>query len=186
MTPEASGSPRRTPYRLVELALWAVVGLLFVARVVPQARAALGIGSRAMPAPSVTLAMLDGGTLPLQDLRGQVVLVNFWASWCPPCRAEMPGFQKVYDAKHAAGFTVIGISTDELPLPAVPDFLREHAITYPVALATAEAVDAFGGVSVLPSSFLIDRKGRLRYTVHGMFAGVALQAAVERLLAERR
>ena len=94
----------------------------------------MGIGGTA--APAVTFDMLDGGALPLRDLKGQVVLVNFWATWCPPCRAEMPGFQKVYEAKHAAGFTVVGVSTDELPRARVASFLHDHDIGYPVAMAT--------------------------------------------------
>lgn len=180
------GSPsRRWPWRAIEAALWVLVALLVVVRIVPQARAALGIGSRATPAPPVTFAMLDGSSVSLRSLEGRVVLVNFWASWCPPCRAEMPGFQKVYDARRGDGFTVVGVSTDEGPLPGVVAFLKDHAITYPVALATPEAVAAFGGVSSLPTSILIDRRGRLRYTVRGIFAGPALRAAVDRLLAER-
>jgi len=170
--------------RLVEAVLWAGVVALFVIRVVPQARAAVGWGAAGQRAPGVTFAMLDGTDLPLARLKGQVVLVNFWATWCPPCRAEMPGLESVYEAKHGAGFTVVGVSLDDKTPPQVAAFLRDHGIAYPVAMGTSEAVAAFGGVSSLPTSYLIDRDGRVRYTVHGMFEGVALRAAVDRLLAE--
>jgi len=154
-------------------------------RVAPQVRAAVGWKPAGTAAPAVTLDMLEGGAVPLGALKGQVVLVNFWATWCPPCRAEMPGLESLYEAKHAAGFTVVGVSLDEKAPPEVAAFLYDHHIAYPVAMATPEVVAAFGGVSSLPTSYLIDRNGRVRYTVQGMFAGVALRAALDRLLAER-
>jgi cytochrome c biogenesis protein CcmG/thiol:disulfide interchange protein DsbE len=174
----------RSLVRVVEVSLWLGVAGLFLWRIAPQVEAAAGWNAGGTSAPAVTLDMLDGRALRLPDLRGQVVLVNFWATWCPPCRAEMPGFQKVYDAKRAAGFTVLGISMDELPRRDVAGFLHDHAITYPVAMATRDAVVAFGGINSFPTSFLIDRQGRVRYTVQGIFAEPTLRAAVDRLLAE--
>jgi peroxiredoxin len=179
-------STRRPVFRIIEALLWAVVAGLFLWRVAPQVRAAAGWGSAGTDAPAVTFEMLDGSALPLRQLKGQVVLVNFWATWCPPCRAEMPGFQRVYDARHSDGFTVVGVSTDEGSRQQVASFLRDHAISYPVAVATQQTVAAFGGVSSLPTSLLIDRQGRVRYTVRGIFAEVTLRAAIDRLLAEGR
>jgi peroxiredoxin len=180
------GSPRRTLFRVLEMTLWLVVAGLFLWRVSPQVRAAVGWGSAGVDAPAVTFDMVDGGALRLDALKDQVVLVNFWATWCPPCRAEVPGFQKTYEARHADGFTVVGVSTDELPPARVASFLHDHGITYPVAMASPQVVAAFGGISSLPTSFLIDRRGRVRYTVRGIFAAVTLRAAVDRLLAEGR
>lgn len=173
-------------FRAIEALLWVVVAGLFLWRVAPQVRAAAGWGPAGADAPAVTFEMLDGSALALRDLKGQVVLVNFWATWCPPCRAEMPGFQKVYESRHAAGFTVVGVSTDELPRPRVESFLRDHRIGYPVAMATQQTEAAFGGVSSLPTSYLIDRKGRVRYVVRGIFAEFTLRSAIDRLLAEGR
>jgi len=179
--------PRRSMlWRAVEAALWTGVLGLLVVRIAPQLQAALGWRRAGVEAPAVTLETLDGGVAALGQLKGRVVLVNFWATWCPPCRAEMPGLESVYEDRRAAGFTVLGISLDERPPAEVSAFLRDHAIRYPVAMATPEAVAAFGGVSTLPTSYLIDRRGRMRYTVPGLFAGVALRAAVDRLLAEPR
>jgi cytochrome c biogenesis protein CcmG/thiol:disulfide interchange protein DsbE len=179
-----AGSARPAPLRVIEAALWLVVAGLFVLRVAPQVRAAVGWRSAGADAPAVTFDMLDGAALPLQELRGQVVLVNFWATWCPPCRAEMPGFQKVYDARHADGFTVVGVSMDQGPRAQVASFLHDHAISYPVAMATPQVDAAFGWINSFPTSFLIDRRGRVRYAVRGIFAGAALRAAVDRLIAE--
>ncbi len=178
--------PRRAFWKRVSLetVLWVAVAGLVIYRVAPQARAALGLGSGGSTVPALTLPRLDGGTLNLAGLRGQVVLVNFWATWCPPCRFEMPGFEKVYRDRHADGFTIVGISADQGPSSAVKSFLRERAITYPVAMATAEAMSAFGGVNTFPTSFLVDRKGVIRYTVQGIFAETTLRQAVQRLLDE--
>ena len=179
-----AASTRRSKFRSIEAGLWAVVGLLFVWRVAPQARAAFGWSASGNAAPAVTLSLLDGRPQPLADLKGRVVLVNFWATWCPPCRAEMPGFQKIYDATRSAGFTVLGISMDDKSPAEVASFLHDRGLTYPVAMATEQAVAAFGGINDYPTSFLIDRRGRIRYTVRGIFAPVTLRMAVDRLLAE--
>jgi cytochrome c biogenesis protein CcmG, thiol:disulfide interchange protein DsbE len=174
--------------RVVEGLLWLVVAVLFVWRITPQLRAAVGgpADGDGFDARRVTLDLLNGTALPLDALKGQVVLVNFWATWCPPCRAEMPGFQAEFDARRGQGFTVVGISTDQGSRHAVAAFLQEHHITYPVAMTTRETDAAFGGINDLPTSFLLDRRGRVRYTVRGIFAPEMLRAAVDRLLAEGR
>lgn len=177
--------PVRRAVRYAEWGLWAVVLGLFIWRVSPQVQAAVGWGGTRSNAPGVSFELLDGRVVPLEDLRGQVVLVNFWATWCPPCRAEMPGFQKVYAAKRAQGFTVVGVSMDEGSVQQVSAWLRQRSIDYPVAFGTAAVVAGFGGVNSYPTSFLIDRQGRVRYTVQGIFAEMTLRAAVDRLLAER-
>ncbi|HEX6558660.1 MAG TPA: TlpA disulfide reductase family protein [Longimicrobiales bacterium] len=177
--------PGRSRLRFaLEMLFGAGLLVLAIYRLAPQARAALGANADGTMAPPVMLEMLDGSTTSLAQLRGRVVLVNFWATWCPPCRFEMPGFQKVYEARKADGFVIIGLSADEGPRSHVVDFLRERRITYPVGIATSSAASAFGGMNGLPTSFLIDRKGRIRYRVSGVFTEVALGQAVDRLLAE--
>jgi cytochrome c biogenesis protein CcmG/thiol:disulfide interchange protein DsbE len=178
---ETSG---RSRLRVVEASLWLIVAGLFIWRITPQLRAAVGHHPTEIDAPAVALPTLDGGSLHLAELKGQVVLVNFWASWCPPCRAEMPGFQAVYDARRGDGFTVVGVSMDQGSPLHVSTFLRDHQITYLVALATPDAIAAFGNVTDLPSSFLLDRRGRIRYTVRGIFAPATLRTVVDQLLAE--
>jgi len=186
--PMPNARPRSSRWRVIrilEIALWVAVGGLFVVRVTPQVRAAFGWGHGGPDAPAVTFDLLQGGPQPLKDLRGQVVLVNFWATWCPPCRAEMPGFERIYEARHRDGFTVVGVSMDESTRLQIASFLADHHVTYPVATYTPDLVAAFGGVNTFPTSFLIDRRGRVRYTVRGIFAEPALRAAIDRLLAEK-
>jgi peroxiredoxin len=153
-------------------------------RIAPQVQAALGAGAGGSVAPTFQLRTLDGPPVTLEQYRGQVVLVNFWATWCPPCRFEMPGFQRVYEDKRDQGFVILGISTDQGSEGDVREFLEERGITYPVAPATRRVVQDFGGVQALPTSFLIDREGRVRQEVKGFFAEPALRMAVDHLLAE--
>lgn len=164
--------------------LW--IGLLaFVGyRIWPQIAAAAGVSSANVVAPAFAVTTLDGRTVSLESLRGQVVLVNFWATWCPPCRVEMPGFQQVYEARRDRGFTIVGVATDIGGSSTVRRFTAERGITYPIAMANGEVVRGFGNPNMLPTSFLIDRQGRIRHEVRGIFASVALSQAVDRLLAE--
>jgi len=164
--------------------LWIAVLAFLGFRVWPQLSAAIGIGGSGIEAPDFELQTLDGEPISLSGLEGQVVLVNFWATWCPPCRAEMPGFQRVYEANRERGFTIVGLSTDVGGTGPVRDFLVEYGITYPVAMANASVVRDFGGSNMLPTSYLIDREGRIRHTVKGYFAEAALSRAVANLIAE--
>ena len=153
-------------------------------RLSPQVVAALAAGTGVTQMPPVALTTLDGAPLGTEQLAGKVVLVNFWATWCPPCRFEMPGFQRVYDARKDQGFVILGLSTDRGGSGAVREFLAERGIAYPVAMAPAEVVRDFGGVRALPTSFLIARDGTIRHEVKGIFAEPTLRLAVDRLLAE--
>jgi peroxiredoxin len=181
------GSPewrqvRRRLIIVVDVVLFAAVLVLLYQRALPQAAAALGLGSGSDPAPAFRLATLDGDSVSLDGLRGSVVLVNFWASWCAPCRIEMPGFERVYRQRRDDGFVIVGIATDRWAEDRVRAFVLEHDITYPILLGTGEVVRAYGGVTALPESFLIDRQGRVRHRVVGYFAEPALRAAVDRML----
>jgi len=162
-----------------------VVLLAWVAqRVGPQVAAALGINLGVQETPQIDVTTLTGARFSLAEHRGQVVLVNFWATWCRPCRIEMPGFQKVYERYQDRGFTILGLSTDAGGGSVVEAYVEERGVDYPVAMATPPLRREFGGVREIPSSFLVDREGRIRYTVRGFWAGPALSAAVKRLIEE--
>lgn len=173
----------RAAMRFEAIAWVALAGFLGY-RIWPQAAAAFGVSAASVAAPDFQVTTLDGQVLSSEQLRGKVVLVNFWATWCPPCRVEMPGFQAVYDRRKDSGFVVLGISTDAGGPDNVKRFLAERRITYPVAMASGSVVQRFGGANVLPTSFLIDRAGRIRHEIRGIFASIALEQAVDRLLAE--
>ena len=153
-------------------------------RLQPQTWAALGLGAENTEVSGETIETLDGTLLSLEDLKGQVVLVNAWATWCAPCVLEMPGFQRVYEDYKDQGFTVLGISRDQGSPDLVRAFLREKEITYPVAMAWQASLDGFGEVGALPTSYLLGKDGKIKHRVEGLFAEPALRMAVKGLLSE--
>ena len=153
-------------------------------RLWPHVGALLGVraGDRTRPEASVTL--LDGRPLSLAALRGQVVLVNVWATWCAPCRVEMPLLEQTWQRHRAAGFVLLGASVDRGDPATVRAFLAEHGISYPVAIVGADVIQALGGVVGYPTSILIGRDGRVRHRVMGPIGPVTLEPAIRRALAE--
>lgn len=132
-------------------------------------------------APDFSLTGLSGNRVRLGDYHGKVVLVNFFASWCPPCRTEMPGFQRTYAAYRGRGFAVIGIALDDVS----PSLLRKMKIDYPVAHANDQAVNAYGAVWSIPVSFLIGKDGRIVKKTTGLYPEGCLARDVEQALRER-
>ncbi len=116
------------------------------------------------PAPDFILPLLDGGQLRLSSLRGKVVLLDFWATWCVPCREETPHFVELQKKYGDRGLQIIGVSMDDSPDPVHP-FYQQFHINYPVVMGTAEVGSAYGGVLGLPIAFLIDRDGGI-YAKH--------------------
>jgi peroxiredoxin len=182
----ASRARRARLGRWIEGIAWVVLLAFVGSRLWPQLAAAIGVEATSTLAPDFRLVTLDGREVTRESLRGKVVLVNFWATWCPPCRVEMPGFQRLWASRRDSGFVVLGLSADRTGPEQVAGFLRERGYDYPVAMATREVEQGFGGAPVLPTSFLVDREGRVRHVVRGIFTEVALARAVDRLLAEPR
>ncbi len=121
----------------------------------------IGIGK---PVPDFVLQDLHGNPITLSDFRGKTIVLNFWATWCPPCRAEMPDLQEVYDQRLDQDDLVV-LAVDLLSednTSAVADFIEEFALTFPVVLAADESVVERYGVRGLPATFFIDRDGVLR------------------------
>ena len=127
--------------------------------------------------PDFSTTNADGGTLRLSDFKGKVVLINFWATWCGPCRTEIPdliALQKKYGAK---GFTVLGISDDDAPERA-RDFARTNKMMYPIGMATPDLKKQFGGVPGLPTSFLLDRNGKIVWSQEGVRQDVTMESVL--------
>ena len=153
-------------------------------RLLPHLGAVVGVESGPATTPAYAFVSLEGEPLSDASLRGKVVLVNFWATWCTPCRVEMPALQRMHERHAAEGFVVVGLAVDRASTQHVRDFVRDRGVTYPVAHVDGMAEAIFGGVRGYPTSFLLDRQGKIRHTVIGPVAPVSLEPAVRRLLAE--
>lgn len=138
-------------------------------------------------APDFTLTTLEGRTVQLSALRGQAVLVNFWATWCPPCRAEMPALEQVYRAYRDQGFVVLAVNASDQDGGDVPAFVAAYGLTFPILLDQDGAVQRRYQVEAFPTSFFIDRRGVVQdVVVGGPMSEAGLRVRVERLLQEGR
>lgn len=138
----------------------------------------------AKPAPPFTLESVDGQSVSLSDYQGQVVLINIWATWCPPCVREIPRLERVYDEYKDQGFVILGINTtyqDKLDL--VTQFVRDQNMSYPVLLDNDGAVGTVYGGRLMPTSYLIDRTGKIVVTKVGEVDEAQLREQVAALLA---
>jgi peroxiredoxin len=138
-----------------------------------------------VPAPDFTLDDAVGRRLQLSSLRGKVVLLNFWATWCPPCKIEIPWFAEFtrrYGDQHLA---VIGVSLDEDGWASVRPYAEHNKINYSLAIVNDEISGAYGGVGTLPATFLIDRQGRVAAKHVGIVARSEYETEIARLLAEK-
>ena len=124
----------------------------------------------AAPAPDFTLRSMGGSNLRLQEQRGQVVLVNFWATWCGPCRQEMPQLNRLYEKYKGSGFVLLGVNVDEDTRKAA-DVAAKLGVTFPVLLDTEKTVSKLYDLSTMPSTVIIDRDGKVRYVHRGYLAG---------------
>jgi peroxiredoxin len=137
-------------------------------------------------APAFVLPGLGGTPVHLSDHRGRVVLLNFWATWCPPCRAEMPSMEKLYQAYRDRGLVILAISGDRAGTQVVESFVEELGLTFLIVLDPADEVFAQYGVRGLPTSYLLDRRGRIVSAEAGArdWNSKAARQVVEALLRE--
>jgi peroxiredoxin len=146
------------PLRIMPLLVFAAVLSMPVAAGVPQA------------APDFTLPRRAGGELHLHELKGQVVMINFWASWCGPCRQEMPLLEQIQARYEPLGFTLLGVNV-EPDRSAATAWLKDMSVSFPILFDEKSEVAGRFGVEGMPSSVFIDREGNVRYVHRGFKPG---------------
>jgi peroxiredoxin len=156
-------------FRFVTFAKCAVaLAMMFAVSAVPAALPGTG-----QAAPDFTLKSASGQNLRLRELRGEVVLINFWASWCGPCRQEMPLLNKIHEQYRKAGFTLLGVNIDDDPA-AARDMARKLGVAFPVLLDTDKRVSKLYDVDTMPATLLVDRSGKVRYVHRGYRPGLEI------------
>jgi peroxiredoxin len=162
-----------------------------------------GRGSEPVSAPNLSLRALNGETVRLSDYRGQVMVLNFWATWCPPCRAEIPEFAHIYRSYRNRKVVVIGVSVDGEGIERVRSFSEEHDIPYPVVIGDEDATLAFsrlegiptvlnggsdkvvmesGRIEAIPTTFIVDQEGRIYRKHVGYRERTHIEADLQHLL----
>ncbi len=134
------------------------------------------------PAPNWQLNDLNGKTVKFSDFRGKVVILDFWATWCAPCRVEIPHFAELQKQYGDKGLTVIGISLDEQGPEAVKEFVKRLDVNYTIVTGNQKVVEAYGGVYAIPTTFVIDRQGRIVSEHVGYDDKVVFEKEIQSLL----
>ncbi len=129
-----------------------------------------------------TLKDIDGKTVKLSDYKGKVVLLNFWATWCGPCRIEIPWFIEFQKTYKDRGFTVIGVALDDEGWEVVKPYVQEKQINYPVLVGDAVTEQAFGPIESLPTTLIIDKEGRIANAHVGLIGKRDYASDIEHLL----
>ena len=178
------GDPRdRRRIRPVRVALWG--GLLLVVAGCLDEGTPADAGEPRRRAPEFTLPTLDGTEVRLASLRGRVAILDFWATWCPPCEVQMPILDALWEdereRREGPGLAVIGVSVDTRPAHEVEAWVEERGFEYPIALGDQQLARAFGAIG-FPTLVVLDPKGR----IHTRHVGVLSRAELDEILAEIR
>jgi peroxiredoxin len=137
-------------------------------------------------APDFSLRAVDGRSVRLSDFRGKVVLLNFWATWCAPCRVEMPWLAEFSRMYRSQGLEVVGVAMDDGDQESVERFVRDRHVDYPILLKDQATGDAYGGLRYLPQTFLIAGDGRVLQRSYGVRSKDAFNSDIGRALSVRR
>ena len=148
------------------------------AEIIEQSNVFAGIDA----ASDFSLPTLKGETLRLSSFKGKVIILNFWATWCPPCRAEIPDFIKLYNEYRNKGLVIIGLNVDTGDVDKVRNFCEKMEISYPIVLSNNEIKEAYGGIKYIPTTFIINRDGKIAKKYMGYTDFKVFETDILRLL----
>ena len=176
----------RNPLALVVVAFVVALGLYLGYH---QARRS-GPGSaprltQSTVAPYFSLESLDGKTMRLSDLRGKAVLLNFWATWCGPCKIEMPWFVDLQNQYRSQGLQIVGVAMDDASKEDIAKFAKDMGVNYPILIGKEAVGDQYGGVPALPETFLIGRDGKIVDKIIGLKGKAEIEDSIKKALDTR-
>ncbi len=151
-------------------------------RKAPEGIPPLTAGTGGRMAPPFSLTDISGNKVSSSQFLGKPTVINFFATWCPPCREEIPGFVEVYDKYRGRGFELVGISFDTDTKGNLPAFLMQNRIGYRILLGDVATARAYGGVSTIPTTFFVGKDGRIRNVVVGYIDKDVFEREVQKLL----
>lgn len=161
-----------------------VLGMLIFAKSATHSAsgAATGVGGGA---PDFALNTPDGKTLHLSDFRGKAVVLNFWATWCGPCKIEMPWFVDLQKKYASQGLQIIGVAMDDSSKEDIEKFAKEMSVNYPIVIGMEKTADTYGGLPALPTTLYIDREGRVVDRVIGLRGRAEIEQTIQKILATK-
>jgi peroxiredoxin len=176
---------RRDPVVLVVVALVVALMLVFGFKMARHSSQGVAAGNAQMNgiAPDFTLQSLDGKTVRLSDFRGKPVVLNFWATWCGPCKIEMPWFVDLQKQYGPAGLQFLGVAMDDASTKDIAEFAESMKVNYPILIGKESVGDAYGGVQFLPETFYIDRNGKVIDKAFGLKGRGEIEDAIKKILA---
>src|SRR5271163_1222515 len=181
--PTPSSRATRSPLVLVVVAFVVALMLYFGYHEVrrPGAASAPQIAQSTV-APDFSLESLDGKTMRLSDFRGKAVLLNFWATWCGPCKIEMPWFVDLQNQYRSQGLQIVGVAMDDASKEDISKFAKDMGVNYPILIGKESVGDQYGGVPALPESFLISRDGKIVDKIIGLRGKADIEEAIKKAL----
>jgi thiol-disulfide isomerase/thioredoxin len=179
--PGPARGAKRNPLALVVVAVVAAAMLYFGFHMARRLGPPPAI-TKSGPAPDFTLQSLDGTNMRLSDLRGKAVLLNFWATWCIPCKIEMPWFIELQRQYGSQGLQIVGVAMDDSSKEDIAKFAKDMGVNYPVLLGKEAVGDAYGGVPALPESFFIGRDGKIVGKIIGLRGKAEIEDSIKKAL----
>jgi len=140
--------------------------------------------SDSKPAPSFTLQDLNGKTVSLSDFKSKVIILDFWATWCPPCVKEIPHFVELYKQYNDRQFVIVGISVDREGVGVVKSFVQKYGVSYPVLMTDGQVEKAYGDIVNIPTTFVIDSEGKIQRKYIGYQDKAVFEKDINSLLSE--
>jgi thiol-disulfide isomerase/thioredoxin len=172
----------RNPLALIVVALVVTLGIYVGYHKARANRELTQRLTQSSPAPDFSLQSLDGKIMRLSDFRGKAVLLNFWATWCGPCKIEMPWFVDLQKEYGSQGLQIVGVAMDDASKEDIAKFAKDMGVNYPILIGKEAVGDEYGGVPALPESFLIARDGKIVDKIIGLRGKAEIEDAIKKAL----
>ena len=175
---------KRDPFVIIVVAMVVALMLVFGYKLARRARGTTSSIAqlKGSVAPDFSLQSLDGKTVRLSDFRGKAVVLNFWATWCSPCKIEMPWFVDLQKQYGPAGGQFLGVGMDDASTKEIADFAASMKVNYPILIGKESVGDAYGGVQFLPETFYLDRDGKIVDKAFGLKGRGEIEDDIKRIL----